>query len=90
MLSQKYGANLSEQERRIARSGDVDLPRRDSLSTRRARMDGVVKRGVPFEDLPDNEKQPRHVVEDDTYLQAKDVLGGGCCYIIARAAMKRG
>lgn len=68
-VNQKFGADLSEQAARHgSRSGDADLPFREPLNERRAKMDAVRARAAVSDDHPEEE---RIRVEDDFYREAK-------------------
>jgi U3 small nucleolar RNA-associated protein 3 len=79
--NQKFGADLAAQQaaaaRRNPRSGDADLPTRESLSDRRAKMDGIRARNTvtfneddDFEGKTNSKRIERE--EDDFYRSAKD------------------
>lgn len=79
--NQKFGADLAAQQaaaaRRNPRSGDADLPTRESLSDRRAKMDGIrAKNTVDFNEDDDFEgKYNSNRIEreeDDFYRSAKE------------------
>jgi U3 small nucleolar RNA-associated protein 3 len=81
-VNQKFGADLAAQQaaaaRRNPRSGDADLPSRETLSDRRAKMDGIrAKNTVNFNEDDEfdggrgnNKRSERE--EDDFYRSTKD------------------
>lgn len=70
--NQKFGADLASiAARQPPRSGDADLPHRDSLRERRARMDAIrAKSAAEMEELA-SMKAIRHGEEDDFYKESK-------------------
>jgi U3 small nucleolar RNA-associated protein 3 len=74
---QKFGADLAAQAaaaaRRAPRSGDADLPRREPLTERRARMDGVRARAAATldDDGTDDDHAAIQRVEDEFYQASK-------------------
>lgn len=75
--NQKFGADLAAQAaaaaRRNPRSGDDDLPARESLTDRRAKMDGSRAQAAlsyPDEDAPDGGKKRRAGGEEDAFYTA--------------------
>jgi U3 small nucleolar RNA-associated protein 3 len=83
--NQKFGADLAAQQaaaaRRNPRSGDADLPTRETLSDRRAKMDGIrAKNTVNFNENDDQfdagttkKNSGVHREEDEFYKSAKNV-----------------
>lgn len=78
--NQKFGADLAAQQAAAAhrnpRSGDADLPTRETLSDRRAKMDGIrAKNTVNFNENDDfegkNNSKRIEREEDDFYRSAK-------------------
>lgn len=69
--NQKFGADLAEQaSKRGVRSGDADLPFREPLSDRRAKMDAVRARAAAAAD-EDGPQEFMGGEEDDFYKEAK-------------------
>lgn len=70
--NQKFGADLAEEAMRVApRSGDDDLPVRQSLEDRRARMDGTRAKKRVLDEYNDGDNGGDGGEEDDFYKAAK-------------------